>query len=139
MKQLIVNADDLGHSTGINAGIFEAHERGLVTSATLMVGFPAAEAAARELARHPNLGVGLHTTLTGVGAPNERSCHRNWFRKCFGGRRTAGSGGGGDDDEPGADMAAYAPVVLARSSTFLASAARRSKSVTVASSTWAKF
>jgi chitin disaccharide deacetylase len=65
-RQLIVNADDLGRSEGINRGIFEAHERGVVTSATLMVGFPAAELAAAELARHPRLGVGLHVTLTGA-------------------------------------------------------------------------
>ena len=44
-KRLIVNADDLGRTPGINAGIFEAHDRGLVTSATLMVGFTPAEEA----------------------------------------------------------------------------------------------
>lgn len=63
---LIVNADDLGRSPGVNAGIFAAHERGLVTSATMMVGFPAAVAAARHLADHPRLGVGLHVTLSGA-------------------------------------------------------------------------
>ena len=36
-RRLIVNADDLGRSTGINDGIFEAHARGIVSSATLMV------------------------------------------------------------------------------------------------------
>ncbi len=66
-KLLVVNADDFGRTPGINAGIIEAH-RGLVTSATLMVGFPAAEEAAAELGRTPNLGVGLHVTLTG-GVP----------------------------------------------------------------------
>ncbi len=64
-KLLIVNADDLGRTPGINAGIFEAHERGLVTSATLIVAYPTAEAAARRLADHPALGVGLHVQLTG--------------------------------------------------------------------------
>ena len=67
-KLLIVNADDLGRTPGINAGIFEAHDRGLVTSATLMVGYPAAVAAAREAAARPGLGVGLHVQLTG-GVP----------------------------------------------------------------------
>jgi predicted glycoside hydrolase/deacetylase ChbG (UPF0249 family) len=62
---LIVNADDLGRTTGINSGIFEAHQKGLVTSATLMVAFAAAEEAAARLDEHPDLGVGLHVALTG--------------------------------------------------------------------------
>jgi predicted glycoside hydrolase/deacetylase ChbG (UPF0249 family) len=66
---LVVNADDLGRTAGINAGVFEAHRRGLLTSATLMVGFPAAVAAAAEWAVHPRLGIGLHVTLTGGGEP----------------------------------------------------------------------
>ncbi len=65
-KLLIVNADDLGRTTGINSGIFEAHSNGLVTSATLMVAFPAAEEAAARLGEYPELGVGLHVALTGV-------------------------------------------------------------------------
>lgn len=64
-KVLIVNADDLGRTAGINAGIFEAHRRGIVTSATLMVAHPAAAEAARRLGEHPHLGVGLHVALTG--------------------------------------------------------------------------
>ena len=62
---LIVNADDLGRTEGINAGVFEAHGRGLVTSATLMVNYPASTTAAAALAALPNLGVGLHVALTG--------------------------------------------------------------------------
>lgn len=65
-RLLIVNADDLGRTAGINDGIFEAHRRGIVSSATLMVGFEAAGTAARQLASHPRLGVGLHVTLTGA-------------------------------------------------------------------------
>jgi chitin disaccharide deacetylase len=67
--RLIVNADDLGRTPGINAGIFEAHRFGLVTSATLMVGWAAAAEAAREWQRCPRLGVGLHVTLTGTTPP----------------------------------------------------------------------
>lgn len=67
-RLLIVNADDLGRTSGINAGIFEAHREGIVSSATLMVGAPAAEEAAAALPDHPELGVGLHVTLTG-GVP----------------------------------------------------------------------
>ncbi len=63
---MIFNADDLGRSVGINDGIFEAHERGLVRSATLMVGFDAATDAGRRMRQHPGLGVGMHLTLTGA-------------------------------------------------------------------------
>jgi predicted glycoside hydrolase/deacetylase ChbG (UPF0249 family) len=65
-RSLVVNADDLGRTAGINDGIFEAHRRGIVSSATLMVGFAAAAAASRALLDHPALGVGLHVTLTGA-------------------------------------------------------------------------
>jgi chitin disaccharide deacetylase len=62
-RTLIVNADDFGHSDGVNAGIVEAHERGIVTSTSAMVRMPAAAAAA-ELARtRPSLAVGLHIDL----------------------------------------------------------------------------
>lgn len=73
-KLLIVNADDLGRTTGINSGIFEAHKNGLVTSATLMVAYPAAEEAAARLDQYPRLGVGLHIALTGSPSilPRER-------------------------------------------------------------------
>lgn len=59
-RYLIVNADDLGLSTAVNEGIFAAHGEGIVTSASLMVGRPAALTAAEESARHPDLAVGLH-------------------------------------------------------------------------------
>ena len=36
MKNLIVNADDLGWTEGVNRGIVEAHRRGLVTSTSLL-------------------------------------------------------------------------------------------------------
>jgi chitin disaccharide deacetylase len=62
-KYLIVNADDFGQSPGVNRGIFEAHERGIVTSASLMVRWPtAAEAAAYSL-EHPKLSLGIHVDL----------------------------------------------------------------------------
>ena len=64
-RLVIVNADDLGRTSGINAGIFEAHRDGVVSSATLMVASPAAEEAAAALPDHPRLGIGLHVTLTG--------------------------------------------------------------------------
>jgi chitin disaccharide deacetylase len=62
-RTLIVNADDLGMSAAVNAGIAEAHERGIVTSASLMVRQGAAAAAAKYAAAHPDLAVGLHIDL----------------------------------------------------------------------------
>jgi predicted glycoside hydrolase/deacetylase ChbG (UPF0249 family) len=62
-RRLIVNADDFGQSTGINEGIVEAFERGIVTSASLMVRWPAAQQAAGYARSHPDLDVGLHLDL----------------------------------------------------------------------------
>ncbi len=66
MKRLIVNADDLGYSSGVTRGILEAHEHGIVTSASLMVDAPGAEEAVVLAARAPRLGLGLHAVLDGV-------------------------------------------------------------------------
>ncbi len=60
---LIVNADDFGQSPGVNAGIITAHERGIVTSASLMVRWPAAADATAYARRNPQLSVGLHIDL----------------------------------------------------------------------------
>ena len=57
---LIVNADDLGMSAEIDRGIFEAHDRGIVTSASLIVDGPDAEAAVQEARKRPRFGVGIH-------------------------------------------------------------------------------
>src|SRR5258708_5839654 len=62
-RYLIVNADDFGQSPGVNQGIVEAHEQGIVTSASLMVRWPAAAAAAEYGCQHPDLSVGLHVDL----------------------------------------------------------------------------
>jgi hypothetical protein len=64
-RLLIVNADDLGRTRGINGGVFEAHRRGIVTSATAMVNYPAVREAAAMSRDHPGLGIGLHVALTG--------------------------------------------------------------------------
>ncbi len=68
-RVLIVNADDLGASDGVNRGIVHAHDHGLVTSASLMVRMPAAEAAVQLARERPHLSVGLHVDLTGEGTP----------------------------------------------------------------------
>jgi len=63
MRSLIVNADDFGQSPGVNRGIVEAHERGIVTSASLMVRWPSAAEAAAYARERPGLSVGLHFDL----------------------------------------------------------------------------
>jgi predicted glycoside hydrolase/deacetylase ChbG (UPF0249 family) len=60
MRMLVVNADDLGLSRGINDGILEAHTEGIVTSASLMVSAPGAAEAVRGAADHPEMSLGLH-------------------------------------------------------------------------------
>jgi predicted glycoside hydrolase/deacetylase ChbG (UPF0249 family) len=62
-RLLIVNADDFGQSAGVNEGVRQAQERGIVTSASLMVRWPAAAAAAAYAHAHPALSVGLHLDL----------------------------------------------------------------------------
>ncbi len=62
-KYVIVNADDLGLSEGVNRGILEAAEHGIVTSASLMVRQEGAEAAARHVRKDRRLSIGLHLDL----------------------------------------------------------------------------
>lgn len=62
-RRLIVNADDLGLSPGVNRGIFAAHENGIVTSASLMVRWQAAEDAAIYARDSTSLSVGLHIDI----------------------------------------------------------------------------
>ena len=53
-RTLIVNADDFGLSDGVNAGITEAHETGIVTSGVLRK----LAVGTTELACHPGRGMG---------------------------------------------------------------------------------
>lgn len=69
MKQVIVNADDLGLTPGVNRGIVEAHRKGIVTSTSVMITLPDAPAGLElALTEAPNLGLGLHLNLT-AGRP----------------------------------------------------------------------
>jgi len=64
VKNLIVNADDLGWTEGVSRGIAEAHHKGIVTSASLLANGAAFESAV-ELARStPGLGLGVHLNLS---------------------------------------------------------------------------
>jgi hopanoid biosynthesis associated protein HpnK len=63
VKRLIVNADDLGLTAGVDRGILEAYESGIVTSATLMAGGATFHEAVRLAAQVPQLGIGCHIDL----------------------------------------------------------------------------
>lgn len=62
-RLLIVNADDFGRSPGINRGVIASFERGITTSASLMVRYRAAPEAAAYAKEHPGLSLGLHLDL----------------------------------------------------------------------------
>jgi len=62
-RRLVVNADDLGLTVGVNDGIFEAHDLGILTSASLFANAPATADAIRRAEARPSLGVGAHLTL----------------------------------------------------------------------------
>ena len=67
VRRLIVNADDFGLTAGVNRAIVEAHQRGVVTSATMMANAGAVQDAVT-CARDARLSVGCHVVLID-GAP----------------------------------------------------------------------
>lgn len=62
-KKLIVTADDFGLCAEVNEAVIQAHTKGILTCASLMVGEKAAEEAAQLAKKTPSLAVGLHLTL----------------------------------------------------------------------------
>jgi predicted glycoside hydrolase/deacetylase ChbG (UPF0249 family) len=64
MKNLIVNADDLGWTEGVNRGIVEAHRKGLVTSTSLLANGCAFGSAVTAARNNPELGIGVHLNLS---------------------------------------------------------------------------
>jgi chitin disaccharide deacetylase len=63
MKRLILTADDFGRASPVNQAVWDAHHRGLLTSASLMVNGAAFDEAVRMARSMPSLAVGLHLTL----------------------------------------------------------------------------
>jgi len=73
VKNLVVNADDLGWTEGVNRGILEAFRHGIVTSTSLLANgaaFAGGVAAARAA---PGLGVGVHLNLSDGPPAADRS------------------------------------------------------------------
>jgi hopanoid biosynthesis associated protein HpnK len=60
---VIINGDDFGFSSGVNHAIIQAHEQGILTSASLMVTGAAVEEAVALAKAHPTLAVGLHLVI----------------------------------------------------------------------------
>jgi hopanoid biosynthesis associated protein HpnK len=73
MKRLIVNADDFGLTRGVNRAIAACHQRGIVTSATLMATGACFEEAVEMAAQMPRLSVGCHIVLVD-GTPLLPAC-----------------------------------------------------------------
>jgi predicted glycoside hydrolase/deacetylase ChbG (UPF0249 family) len=65
LKRLVVNADDFGFTHDVNEGIVEAHQRGILTSTTLMANGAAFDDAIRLASENPALDVGCHLVLIG--------------------------------------------------------------------------
>ncbi len=68
MKKLIINADDYGRCKGINYGIVETVENGILTSTTAMVNMPDFSHGRELSKKYPKLGVGIHFVLS-TGKP----------------------------------------------------------------------
>jgi len=63
VRRLIINADDFGLTSGINRAIVEAHQHGVVTSATLMATGRAFDEAVKMARTAPQLSIGCHVVL----------------------------------------------------------------------------
>jgi len=63
LKRVIITGDDFGLALPVNEAIAEAHRRGVLTAASLMVGASAAADAVERALRLPTLRVGLHVVL----------------------------------------------------------------------------
>jgi len=68
VKELIVTGDDFGLSLAVNEAIEEAHRKGVLSTASLMVSAKASGDAVDRARRLPSLRVGLHLVLVG-GSP----------------------------------------------------------------------
>jgi predicted glycoside hydrolase/deacetylase ChbG (UPF0249 family) len=60
---IIIKADDFGHSLTVNLGIIEAYQKGVVTSTSIMTNMPGWDHALDFLKSHPQFCVGVHANL----------------------------------------------------------------------------
>lgn len=59
-----INADDFGLTKGVTDGIIQAHQKGCVTSTTLMMNGLAVDYALEKAKENPALKIGIHLVLT---------------------------------------------------------------------------
>ena len=88
--ELIVTADDLGISPGVNQAILDCHRQGYLTHASFMVNTPYFEdVVKKKLPLMPGLKVGLHINLTYESSVSAKETvpdlvdHRGQFRHGF--------------------------------------------------------
>ncbi len=67
-KRLIINADDCNLTAGVTRAILLAHDRGVVTSTTLLMNLPLTDETVNQLKKRRNLGLGVHLNVT-LGKP----------------------------------------------------------------------
>ena len=70
--KLIVNADDFGFSEEVNANIVKCHQKGIVTSATILSGGQNFEDAIKLAKENPKLGIGVHLAVDGPNNIGEK-------------------------------------------------------------------
>jgi chitin disaccharide deacetylase len=63
LKKIIITGDDFGLALPVNEAIEAAHLKGILTTASLMVGEPFSRDAVERAKRNPTLKTGLHLTL----------------------------------------------------------------------------
>jgi len=61
--RVIINADDFGRSTAVNAAVMQAHREGILTSASLMVTGDAWQESVALVRAVPTLAIGLHLVV----------------------------------------------------------------------------
>jgi hopanoid biosynthesis associated protein HpnK len=114
VRRLIVNADDFGLTPGVNRAIAEAHERGIVTSATLMANSASFDEAVLLAKASTNWSIGCHVVLldgTPLVDPARldslvRRKHTNSFRDGIGGFAVRALTGWIDSDQVQAEVTA---------------------------------
>lgn len=62
--KVVFNADDLGYTHGVNQGIIDGFEHGVIRSTTMLMSSPYIGEAKHMVESHPGLGVGVHLNLT---------------------------------------------------------------------------